>query len=174
MPKFKIIMKILIIQLLIICCFNSCSVFKNEKSYTDGYTIDEYVGGISENNLIGIADTVAVRIYGKVIWRDYTFAEYPSSLQIFLQNTITDSVFTTNSDFDGMYNLYLLPGKYDLLVKKEPHFLESTKISQLELKSGEIREINIETEILTTTVSIEYKGKRAVKRAQRNQKKKNK
>jgi len=169
MTKFNVFFKFSIVSLSIIFCLNSCGLLGDSKSYESGYTESENIASISENNLIGISDTMKVRVYGNIKWIEHDYSIFPYYVaEVFLKNNSTHQIYTTTTDFDGIYNFYIDSGKYDMMIKKIPEFPENYKIGlELEFKSGEIREINITTQEQITTVSIGYKNRRAFKKAHR-------
>ena len=157
-----------IIIIIILFTFNSCGIFTGAKIYQGGNTKGEKVATISKNELIGIADTTKINISGKVIRLDYQQTIFPYQLlEVAFKDNYSRKIFKTTTDFDGVYKLYVDPGNYELLVKNEDDFPEPKIIGvNLDLKSGEIREIDITAYLQITTESILYKNKRAFKEAQ--------
>ncbi len=169
MTEIKAFFKFSIVSLSIIFSLNSCGLLGDSKSYESGYNESENIASISENNLIGISDTMKVRVYGNIKWIEHDYSIHPYSVaEVFLKNNSTNQIYSTTTDFDGIYSFYIDSGKYDMMIKKIPDFPEKYKIGlELEFKSGEIRELNITAQEQITTVSIGHKNRRAFKKANR-------
>ena len=133
----------------------------------------DFRGEITENNLKGIVDTIAVSVYGKV----YDFESAAENIELSFINKKENKTYKTTTDFEGNFKLYISNGIYKLRVKTY-EFGDSKfgtlEFDNLNFESGELRELKIYTELIGEYVLYEttFKSKKAYKTYLNEQEKK--
>ena len=143
--------------------------FYAQNSKTEYYSkiakLDSIV--ITENKIVGFADTTLVKIKGKIIDSENEGVE---ETEIVITNLDTKQVKLFKSDENGNYNINIEKGIYSILFRKTRY--GKILIQRNEFQNGQIQEINVNfgsrikiieyQKIQGKTFTIESKKKRKI------------
>lgn len=156
----------IIIGGIILFSFFSCNLLQKKYVYNNGEISQDIYSDIETNEKIGIQDTTSTNIKGHIKSEKGGF---PATMLTF-KNTHNKNSYKTLTDFDGFYNINIPAGEYLLMLDYDgqQNNLTTKDKTVFEFKSGEIRKLDWYITLgpeTSVSYSIEFKSKRAYKKA---------
>jgi len=160
--KFEVLKKYLIYTFLTGISFSlyNCGIFQKTYSYTSCDSTETVISNLTRNELIGIQDTTIVKVNGTLL--ENKEPQFGTKLKFI--NILTKKIDSTETDFDGNYNIELNNGVYEIVANTK--YERQTDLGKFTFKSGELRILDFDfdvTEMFVESV-IEFKSKRDYKR----------
>lgn len=156
-----------IVSGIIIFSFFGCSLLQKKYIYYGGEVSQDIYSNIVTNKKIGIQDTTSTKVEGRI----KNEKEGLANIMLTFKNPRNKNVHQTLTDFDGFYSIYIPAGEYLLMLSYLEQHKNNFKTEDktiFEFNSGEIRQldwyISVEPET-SVSYSIEFKSKRAYKKA---------
>ncbi len=160
--KFKLFKKYLIYTFLTGISFSlyNCGIFQKTYSYTSCDSTETVVSNVIRKELTGIQDTTTVKINGTLL--ENKEPQFGTKLKFI--NILTKKIDSTETDFDGNYNIELNNGIYKIVANTE--YNRQTNLGMFTFKSGELWILDFDFEVTEMFVEsvIEFKSKRDYKK----------
>lgn len=151
---------------IILFSFVSCNLLQKKYVYNSGEVNQNIYSDIEINRKIGIQDTTSTKVKGRI----KNDKEGLPNFMLTFKNTHNKNLHKTFTDFDGFYSINIPAGEYLVMLDYygQQDNLTTKDKTIFEFNSGEIRQLDWFISVgpeTSVSYSIEFKSKRAYKKA---------